>query len=78
MMVQDQDPPFDPVQPLQALDHTQQNNLFKLWTQFIKDHIESVWAIIGNASSGANAETFSNFPNVEIVASNVETFWPMM
>ncbi|PON34072.1 Erythronate-4-phosphate dehydrogenase [Parasponia andersonii] len=49
-------------------------NLLKLWTvpnqtQFIKDHAESVRAIIGNSSSGADAELIGSLPNLEIVAS---------
>ncbi|KAF4360191.1 hypothetical protein CsatB_001915 [Cannabis sativa] len=49
-------------------------NLFKLWTlpnktQFIKENAESVRAIIGNSFSGADADTISTFPNLEIVSS---------
>ncbi|KAL5575166.1 hypothetical protein UlMin_016865 [Ulmus minor] len=49
-------------------------NLFKLWkvpqkTQFIKDHADSIRAVIGNASSGADAELIDALPKLEILAS---------
>ncbi|XP_024022466.1 hydroxyphenylpyruvate reductase isoform X2 [Morus notabilis] len=49
-------------------------NLFKLWTvpqkaQFIKDNADSVRAVIGNATSGADAELIDALPKLEIVAS---------
>ncbi|XP_060973853.1 glyoxylate/hydroxypyruvate reductase A HPR2-like [Cannabis sativa] len=51
-------------------------NLFKLWTlpnktRFIKENAESIRAIIENSFSGtgADANTISTFPNLEIVSS---------
>ncbi|KAK9923376.1 hypothetical protein M0R45_031798 [Rubus argutus] len=49
-------------------------NVFKLWTvphktQFIKDHATSIRAIVGNASTGADAELIETLPKLEIVAS---------
>ncbi|PON34073.1 Erythronate-4-phosphate dehydrogenase [Parasponia andersonii] len=49
-------------------------NLLKLWTfpdktQFIKDHAESVRAIVGSGISTIDADLISAFPNLEIVAS---------
>ncbi|PON88429.1 Erythronate-4-phosphate dehydrogenase [Trema orientale] len=49
-------------------------DLLKLWTfpdktQFIKDHAESVRAIVGSGISTIDADLISAFPNLEIVAS---------
>ncbi|XP_050289807.1 uncharacterized protein LOC126727955 [Quercus robur] len=49
-------------------------NLFKLWTapqkpQFIKEHAESIRAVVGNASAGADAELIEALPRLEIVSS---------
>ncbi|XP_062089275.1 glyoxylate/hydroxypyruvate/pyruvate reductase 2KGR-like [Humulus lupulus] len=63
-----------PMNPYLETELEKRFNLFKLWTlpnktQFIKDHAESVRAIIGNSFSGADADTISTFPNLEIVSS---------
>ncbi|KAH7547273.1 hypothetical protein FEM48_Zijuj01G0292300 [Ziziphus jujuba var. spinosa] len=49
-------------------------NLLKLWnsphkTHFLKEHSNSIRAIVGNASAGADAELIESLPNLEIVAS---------
>nr|POF14410.1 isoform 2 of glyoxylate/hydroxypyruvate reductase a hpr2 [Quercus suber] len=49
-------------------------NLFKLWTapqkpQFIKGHANSIRAVVGNASAGADAELIEALPRLEIVSS---------
>lgn len=49
-------------------------NLFKLWTvphkaQFLKENADSVRAVIGNSSSGADADLIDALPKLEIVAS---------
>ncbi|XP_030969877.1 uncharacterized protein LOC115990161 [Quercus lobata] len=49
-------------------------NLFKLWTapqkpQFIKEHADSIRAVVGNASAGADAELIEALPRLEIVSS---------
>lgn len=49
-------------------------NLLKLWsfphkTQFLKEHSNSIRAIVGNAAAGADAELIETLPNLEIVSS---------
>ncbi|KAK7855112.1 hydroxyphenylpyruvate reductase [Quercus suber] len=49
-------------------------NLFKLWTapqkpQFIKEHADSIRAVVGSYTAGADAELIEALPRLEIVSS---------
>ncbi|KAJ0075608.1 hypothetical protein Patl1_34270 [Pistacia atlantica] len=49
-------------------------NLFKFWnfpdkTQFLNTHKNSIRAVVGNATAGADAELIEALPKLEIVAS---------
>lgn len=49
-------------------------NLFKLWTfpqktHFLRDHSNSIRAVVGNATAGADAEMIDALPKLEIVSS---------